>query len=601
MNIAGLASFILLVMATLVAVVVWRVWNRFRKSIPHAFLGFGIGTVWWCITYALEMLAPSIEIKLLAAKAQYLAITLVPLAWAVFAYEYTRHGQRLPKWVRLSFLVIPTLTLVFVLGYPSIPLVWRAHFLSEESVVPVLRFTYGGWFWVHVGFAYFCNLFGAFYLVRFMLRQGDLYRGQALTLLLAVAFPWAGNLIYVTGTNPFPGLDLTPYAFGGSALAVIWGLFRYQLFEVVPVAREAVIRSSPTGIVVLDVEGRLIEINAAGRQLTGLGDAQCLGLFARDVLPGMQDILESAVQAEVCLEWQTIVDGEQRYINVRSSFLREPSGRHIGYVLALHDTTEIHRTAVELAAARDAAQAANRAKSTFLANMSHELRTPLTVIIGYTEMLIEDILAGHYDALDPSLERIHAAGQHLLGVVGELLDMSKIEAGKMEVACEWFDADELVESVLLSVQPLMSQQGNTFQWHLERIGQMYSDRTKVRQILYNLLSNAAKFTQNGEVTFRTEVGIDDRGVEWVVFYVSDTGVGILPSKIEAIFRPFEQAEMSSIRGTGLGLPITHRFCELLGGTIRMTSEPGQGTDIEVQLPRIAFSIQSVHTEQEQTM
>lgn len=601
MGVSGLASFLLLSMATLVTFVVWRVWSRFRQPTLYDFLVFGIGTAWWCAWYAIEILAPSLDMKLFAAKAQYVAITVTPVAWAIFAYDYTRRGQRMPRWARLLFSFIPSLTLVFVFGYPLLRLVWQDHFLSTEAVVPVLRFRYGPWFWVHVGFSYFCNLFGAYYLVRFMLRQGDLYRGQALTLLLAVAFPWVGNLIYITGTNPFPGLDLTPFAFGASALAMMWGLFRYQLFEVTPVAREAVIRNSPTGVLVLDLEGRLIDINPAGRTLTGLKqDEHVLGQRATDVLPHMREILEQAMQSEATLEWQKTVDGERRYIAVRSSFLREASGRHIGYVIVLHDSTEIRRATLELAAARDAAEAANRAKSTFLANMSHELRTPLTVIIGYTEMLIEDIAAGEYDALEPSLERVQAAGQHLLDVIGEILDMSKIEVGKMEIECRWFNADELVETIVLTVQPLMERQNNTFHWEIEHLGKMFSDRIKVRQILYNVLSNAAKFTQNGEVVFHAGVEVDEHGNEWAVFHVRDTGVGIPPDKMESIFRPFEQADDSPTRGmagTGLGLPITRHFCELLGGTIHITSEPKRGTHVSVRLPRVTSRMEVLDAEE----
>ncbi|MDH3914841.1 MAG: response regulator, partial [Chromatiales bacterium] len=245
----------------------------------------------------------------------------------------------------------------------------------------------------------------------------------------------------------------------------------------------------------------------------------------------------------------------------------------------------------ELLQARDDAQAASRAKSEFLANMSHELRTPMNAIIGYSEMLTEEAEDLELDSFIADLKKIHGAGSHLLSLINDVLNISKIESGKMEVYLETFAVEAMIEEIAATVQTLVRQRGNHLEIQgLEDAGAMESDLTKVRQTLFNLISNAAKFTENGSVTLKVERQSDDEGHDWLVFAVTDTGIGIPPDKIDELFEEFTQADVSTTReygGTGLGLAITRRFCELLGGSISCHSQPGQGSTFTVRLPAAA--------------
>ena len=242
---------------------------------------------------------------------------------------------------------------------------------------------------------------------------------------------------------------------------------------------------------------------------------------------------------------------------------------------------------VDLHRAIWAAEQGTRAKSAFLANMSHELRTPLNAIIGYAEMLSEDAREAGRAADSADLQKIQDAGKHLLGLIDSILDLSKIEAGKMTLFLETFDLKVLIESVGQTVAPLAAKNGNELVIRCPAdVGHIHADLTKIRQTLFNLLSNACKFTRGGTITLTATREAGETG-SWIVFQVSDTGIGMTPDQQAKVFESFTQADESTTRtygGTGLGLAITKSLCELMGGEIALSSTPGQGTTFTVHLP-----------------
>ena len=234
---------------------------------------------------------------------------------------------------------------------------------------------------------------------------------------------------------------------------------------------------------------------------------------------------------------------------------------------------------------------ASQHKSQFLANMSHELRTPLNAIIGVTEMLQEDAEALKQDT-EP-LDRVLGAGRHLLALINDILDLSKIEAGRMELNLETFPLAPLIDEVVKTIEPLAAKNGNQVAVHCDSaIGMMHADQMRLRQALLNLMSNANKFTENGTVTIAAHQGHD-----WVMLSVADTGIGMTQEQMGKLFQEFSQASLttaSKYGGTGLGLVISRRFCQMMGGDITVESEPGTGSVFTLRLPSGAPSSRIAH-------
>ncbi|CAA9324474.1 Adenylate cyclase [uncultured Microcoleus sp.] len=304
------------------------------------------------------------------------------------------------------------------------------------------------------------------------------------------------------------------------------------------------------------------------------------------------------------------VDGSVIWISESARAVCDADGEVLYYEGSVEDISDrkVFESALQLAL--EAAEAASTAKSAFLANMSHELRTPLNAIIGYSEMLQEETAELGYDELIPDLDKIRSSGKHLLSLINDILDISKIEAGRMDLYLETFDIAALIEEVASTAAPLIEKNGNTLNLHqISNIGTMHGDITKVQQILLNLLSNAAKFTQNGTITLtasREKIAGDSSEArqentsepatnsessiaskEFLVVNCTDTGIGMTPDQLQHIFQPFTQADASTTRkygGTGLGLAISQRFCLMMGGNISVKSQEGVGSTFTIRLP-----------------
>ncbi|MGM0559050.1 MAG: PAS domain-containing sensor histidine kinase, partial [Myxococcota bacterium] len=381
----------------------------------------------------------------------------------------------------------------------------------------------------------------------------------------------------------------------------------------------AILGAAPDGIVTLDGQGRIDGMNRAAEDIFGFDfDAQLEhapfatlvpALVERNPPPGSRESDDTGHRQKWSAAIGQLADwaGQRHETNgVRSDGTRFPleiSVRPIEnddrWVAVVRDITDRKDVERRLEAARDEAVQANESKSAFLANMSHELRTPLNAVIGYSELVGEELADRGHEEVLPDLERINVAGSHLLSLINDVLDISKIEAGRMDLHLEDIDFRSLLGDVVSTAEPLVENNGNRFKVDIEDAPERVEvDRTKLRQMLLNLLSNAAKFTEEAMVRLHVFGESDGEG-EWYVAEVIDRGIGISNDRLEELFETFTQADSSTTRefgGTGLGLAITRQFAEMMGGAISVESTPGEGSTFRIKLPvRVSPHLEAVES------
>jgi len=400
------------------------------------------------------------------------------------------------------------------------------------------------------------------------------------------------------------GFAIKPWAGGELALRAAALLGDFETPEQVQVRLLATAVHAASDVVeITDPHARLQYVNPAYQATLGFAPEEVVGKTPRELVRSDYHPPEYFKQIDKTLSagevWRGLLvskskDGKLVYFEAAIAPIKDAAGRMTHHLAVKRDVSEqlkreqaLEETNRALEQAKDAAVSASRSKSEFLANMSHELRTPLNAIIGYAELLLEDALDAGNEGLTADLKKIRTAGAHLLDLINDVLDISKIEAGRMELYVEPFDLDALLGDVVATVEPNMVARGNRLVTELPPGGlQVRADERKVRQILMNLLSNAAKFTERGTVTLRATREEDDAG-DWLLFEVEDDGIGIAEATLVRLFRPFVQADASTTRrygGTGLGLALSRRFAELMGGSIVVKSEVGKGSTFSVRLP-----------------
>jgi PAS domain S-box-containing protein len=363
--------------------------------------------------------------------------------------------------------------------------------------------------------------------------------------------------------------------------------------------KAAILESALDCIITIDQHSRVLEFNPAAEQTFGYHRDQAIGHSMPDLIipPNYRDAHKRGLAHYLETGIGPVLGRRIEITAIRSNGAEFPVELAVSRIEAagpplftatLRDITPRKEAEAELQRAKDAAESANKAKSAFLASMSHELRTPLNAIIGYGEMVQEEAADIGAVALLPDLQKIHTAGRHLLGLINDVLDLSKIEAGKMELYLETFDIAAMVKDVANTAGPTLGSTGNHFAMHIPPdFGEMHADLTKVRQCILNVLSNAAKFTKDGSVALEVIEELRE-GTPHILFRISDTGIGIGPEARQNLFEPFTQAQPGTTRnfgGTGLGLSLTRHFAGLMNGDLTLESEPGKGSVFTIDIPR----------------
>jgi PAS domain S-box-containing protein len=599
----------LLVVAMAASVTIMAVvWRRRPGAGVIPFMVLMVAVTQWSLMNTLEFLSTDLTSKFLFIRLTYIGITIVPAAWLVFVLEYTGRDQWLTR-RHIQWLAIePLLVQVFVWTDGYHHLFWDSRALVKSGGYWVTEVTYGPLFWLHGAYSYVLILLGAIFLVQALFRAPELYRSQMGWLLVGTFAPWIGNMMYLSGLNPLPNIDLTPLAFSITGLAMGWSMYRYRLLDIAPIARNVVIESMTDAIFVLDSQDRVVDTNPAGIQLLELSSSSLLiGKKLSEVVPQYEALLAQFRQlTEARTEFSIDGDGtNKRHFDLRISPLQHRGDQVTGRLFMVHEITRrkqteeqiraqneaLVRTNRELERAREQAEEANRLKSEFLATISHELRTPLNSIIGYADLLLTGLAGELNEKQRDYVQRGLSNGERLLNLINELLDLSKIEAGRLELVPHPFSPADLMTGAKERMQTLADHKQLEFKTVLDPDlpEKLEGDAKRLEQILVNLVGNAIKYTEKGSV----ELHLDRLGdTQWSIAVI-DTGIGIPPHAVEYIFDKFRQVDSTTHRqyqGTGLGLTIVRELTQLMGGTVHIESELNKGSTFTVRLPLVIPSL-----------
>jgi len=609
-----LAIFIALFLAA-------RVWRHRKKPVANAFLLLMLALIWWAATAAVEHASVELAAKIFWLKMTYFGITLIPGTWLAFTLLYTNRD----KWItprNIALLtMIPAITLMMVWTNDLHHLIWKDIWLDTSLSPPVDAVTHNVWFWINSAYSYVLLLTCTLLILNLFRNSSGIYRKQAGIILAASLIPWVGNFLFIASIKPFSIIDPTPLSLAITGIAFFLGLSRFQLFDIKPIAYEAIFKSMVDGVIILDTENRIVDINQAAQSIIKRNKSEVLGQPFSQALAEQTGLAEP--RADVDRQEAEITLGEDMEKHHYAVFISPISTKQrlSGYLILLHDDTERRKAEVEsrerirleaelrerertqkIEAEAEAAKLANQAKSDFLASMSHELRTPLNAGIGFAQVLREQDFGQLNEKQTEYINNIIESGKHLLSLISDILDLSKIEAGKDELLLSAIDIKELLEGSIVMVKE------RALKRHIDLSLQIptgfdelkiQADERKVKQVLYNLLSNATKFTPDGGAI--TVEGRKTNGE--VIISVSDTGIGIKPADQKKLFQNFVQIRggtTDKTPGTGLGLVISKRLAEMHGGRMWVESEgEGKGSRFSFTLPINGKEIAKTHDKDKQ--
>lgn len=533
----------------------------------------------WALGYALEIGGSDLFTKVFWGKIQYIGIAVVPLAWMTFAQQYTERGAWMTRKRFILLLIVPVVTLFLAFTTDWHGLIWYDSFLDNTGPFLVLGFTHGAAFWVYWIYSQILLLIGTVLIIQALLQRPHVYQKQVAVLLVAVLVPWVSNGAYIAGLTPIPQLDLTPFAFILSAIAMTWGISQFQLIDLSPIAREIVMENMRDGVVVLDANNRIVDMNPAAERSIGMPLEEVLGKGITTPLHVFPELLERL--HKISLEEEKIIlhgGTEEKYFELRISPLKDKRGQINGRLVVIQDITEFVQ-------ARDQALEASHLKSQLLARISHELRTPLGAILGFAELLQDGSYGTLQNEQSEVIAEIIESSYDLTTMVNELLDEAQFEARSIKLQNAPFNVKELMAKVEMKMGILAISKGLRFLMTIDSHMplNLVGDEFRLRQILVNLIGNAIKFTHTGEVQVKFYCTDENH---WAI-EVADTGIGIPEEAQSYIFEPFRQVDGSITRefsGTGLGLSIVKHLTDLMGGKIHLTSQMKQGSTFTILLP-----------------
>lgn len=541
----------------------------------------------WIICQLLYILSTNHAIKLFWYKLKYLGIVFVPIALLVLVAKHTNQKKILDRKIILSLLIIPIITLIIIATNEYHGLFKQNIRFISTGEMDVVVSEYGKWFWVNITYTYLLLVKSLLLLVLHYKYLSKPYREQTKIIITMALIPWIYNMGYLLFLREKITIDVTPLAFSLTGIIAFWGVFRYELLDLTPIAKDLVFESIEDIVIVLDMRMRIVDMNLSARNIFEVKNNEIIGKLIYEILPEWSGISNDIGGMKTNVRKLLLLrPGEERHFEVRNTLIYDKKNRRVGYLILLHDIAEHEKIMSEIEGARIKAEEANRLKTMFLANMSHEIRTPMNGILGMIDIMTSSNLEKEQKE---NLGIIKDSAESLLLIINDILDYSKIESGKMDIERIKFDPRKLIkDSVkIFDIKAREKKIKLTYNIENEIPEILIGDSLRVRQIINNLISNAIKFTLEGTVIVKVKkIGNFNGGIT-LRFIVKDSGVGIASDKIDTLFNSFEQVDSSTTRkygGTGLGLAIVKRLVELMEGSIIVESVIDKGSTFTVDIP-----------------
>ena len=553
-----------------------------RRSLPTVpyFIAGAVLIGIWCVLSTLELSATNLRLREGLANATYIPVPFTPLMWLLFALSFTRQ-KSVFNWNAIALLsAIPLISMVLALTNVDHRFMFGpGSFQAKNGLLYLIRPLHG-WFWVHTIYSYVLIITGSIVIISYVFRRGRMYQRQGSVMIIGALLPLFANVLYLGFREQFMRVDLTPVALAVGLALFAWGLFKYRLFDIVPIARSTLFDCTDDIVFILDTEEKIVDTNPAASFILDLPAHEVIGETLGETSPYPLN----ALLATSSFPREIIVQRNQSdiHFNAYSKPIVNKKQEKLGRLLSLHNITSLKEKESALITAKEEAENATRAKSDFLATMSHEIRTPMNAVLGFTSLLLDTNLDGEQRSYT---DTIHVSGNALLKLIDDILDFSKIEAGKILLERRPVTLHTLIENALDSISEKSAQKGIELSYFIDPNvpSIIQGDSIRIQQVLLNLLSNAIKFTFKGEISIH--VSCDSMPVEpignfTIRFSVQDTGIGIPEHKTSRIFDTFTQADNSTTRqygGTGLGLAICKKLCMMMGGTISVDSIEHHGS------------------------
>ncbi len=580
-------GFILFLGATIALLIAYLSWKNIPSPGAKSATFLMLSVFLWAFSEGMYVISNSFISTLFWDQFKFIGIVITPVTIFIMSLTHTHRISRIKKSFVLRLLIIPVITLLFAFTYENHNLFLKSFTYINVGNLSIINGEFGAWFWVHTAYSYTLLFLSVIFFAIEYFKQPRIYRRQTLVLIIAMIIPWISNILTIFNLIGDVVIDITPPSFVITGLIMFLGMFRFKLLDLIPVAKEVVLESMDDGIIVLDNQNRLIDVNAAATKFFSKQHKYIIGNILSDVSPALSESILTAENDSNGHHKVTLtINKEVKIYSIKKSTIYDIENRDIGQVISLHDITELENIMKQLAHSKKIADEANKAKGLFLANMSHEIKTPMNGVLGMIDHLIEKDLDNE---IKHDIDIIKSCTDNLLSIINDILDYSKIESGKLSMESIPFN----LKNTVIKTCKLFS-----FQADKKGIELIYSvdddlpnmvigDSVRVRQILSNLISNAIKFTSHGSISVDVSSKKLDTKSNRIQFSIKDTGIGIKEQEIPKLFDSFAQHDISTTRkygGTGLGLAIVKKLVQMMNGNIVVKSELGEGSEFTIDIP-----------------